>query len=69
LGNAETPREKAAAEIIAAYESEFDRLEDTWKGLETKAQGTITVAGVFIGFVLAFAKDLSTTTPSAAVFA
>jgi len=37
LSNPDTSRDKAAAEIIAAYESEFDRLEDTWKGLETKA--------------------------------
>ena len=51
-------RAAAIDAIVAAYEREMGQLEDTWKALETKAQGTITVGGVFIGFALSFAKEL-----------
>jgi len=54
-------RQEAIAAVINAYEGEFIRLEDTWKSLETKAQGTLTVAGLFVGFVLTFTKELPPT--------
>lgn len=44
--------------IIDSYAAEFNRLEDNWKSLETKAQGIAAVAGIFTGFALNFARDL-----------
>ena len=44
--------------IAAAYAADYARSEALWKGLEAKAQGTITVAGLFAGFALNYAKEL-----------
>lgn len=49
--------------VLRAYERDLERLDATWRALETKAQGTVTVAGVFVGFCLTFAKELPSTAP------
>ena len=46
--------------VVEAYRAEFSRAEETWRAIETKAQGTVAVAGIFAGFALNFAKDLPT---------
>lgn len=43
---------------LDAYCAEHERLIDNWKGLETKAQGAVTIAGIFIAGVFAFIRDL-----------
>ena len=43
---------------IAAYTAEYEALTDVWKGLETKAQGAITIAGIFIAAAFVFIRDL-----------
>lgn len=51
------------AEVLKAYVEEFRRAEDRWKALEAKAQGAITIAGIFMGFTLTFAKDIPAISP------
>lgn len=43
---------------VDAYREEFAELVDSWKALETKAQGTAAVAGIFFAAVFAFVRDL-----------
>ena len=43
---------------LSAYEAEHSRLVDVWKALESKAQATVAIAGIFIGGTLALAKDI-----------
>jgi len=50
--------ETALEEVIAAYEAEYNRVVAAFKDMETKASSTITTAGIFLGFVLNFIKDL-----------
>jgi hypothetical protein len=46
---------------LDSYREEYKELSDVWKALETKAQGTVTIAGIFIAAAFTFAKDLATT--------
>lgn len=41
--------------ILEAYAAEYRRLDDNWRAVEAKAQGTVAVAGIFAAFVLAHA--------------
>jgi hypothetical protein len=43
--------------VIASYEREYKELEDVWKQLDAKAQGTITVCGVLLAGIFAFARE------------
>jgi hypothetical protein len=45
-------------QAIAAYEAEYRDLADNWRSLDGKAQGTVAIAGVFIGGALAFVQSL-----------
>lgn len=44
--------------ILDAYREEYKELADTWRGLETKAQGNVAIAGIFIAGVFAFIRDI-----------
>lgn len=57
LENKESLRQAA----LDVYRDEYKELSETWKSLETKAQGTVTIAGIFIAASFTFAKDLTTT--------
>lgn len=46
---------------LDSYREEYKELSEVWKALETKAQGTVTIAGIFIAAAFTFAKDLAAT--------
>lgn len=45
--------------VLEAYCADYKELSDIWKGLEVKAQGTVTIAGIFIAATFAFIRDLN----------
>jgi hypothetical protein len=61
----ERPVVKTAPEIrrqladlwLSASGEQYKELAETWKALETKAQGAITVAGIFLAATFAFARE------------
>jgi hypothetical protein len=54
-------RESFRQAALDAYREEYKELSEVWKGIELKAQGTITIAGIFIAAAFTFAKDLTAT--------
>ena len=44
------------SQVVAAYEYEYRDSADNWKVLDTKAQGSVAVAGIFIAGSLALAQ-------------
>lgn len=53
-------KESLCQAALDAYHDEYEKLTDIWKGLETKAQGVVTIAGIFIAGAFAFIRDLTT---------
>jgi hypothetical protein len=53
---------------LEAYLQEYKELTETWRGLENKAQVSITVAGIFIASTFAYIRDISKTQPYEKVF-
>ncbi len=51
-------RDEIRQTVATGIAAEYDRVESVWRALESKAQGTIAVAGVFAGFALNFSKDI-----------
>ena len=47
--------------ILDAYQNEYKDLSDTWRSLDTKAQGGITVAGIFLAAVFAYIEKVTLT--------
>lgn len=45
--------------VLEAYSNEYKELSDTWRGLETKAQGSIAIAGIFIAGAFAYIRDIT----------
>lgn len=54
--------DEVRARVLAAYESEYQDLVETWKLLETKAQGAIAISAIFLAGAFSFAKDLKAET-------
>ncbi len=52
-------RKQLRDDVLSAYEQEHTRLVETWNSLESKAQATVAIAGIFIGGMLALAKDIT----------
>jgi hypothetical protein len=48
---------KIAERALAAFTDEYKEASEIWKTLESKAQVTITVAGVFLAAVFSFSRD------------
>lgn len=46
------------AHSLEAYRKEYERLWDTWRHLDIKAQGSIAIAGIFLAAAFAFLKDV-----------
>lgn len=46
---------------LDSYREEYKEFSDVWKALETKAQATVTIAGIFMAAAFTFAKDLAAT--------
>lgn len=51
-------KEALQTAAVEAYRDEYGRFIDIWKGLDTKAQGAVTIAGIFIAAVFAFIRDI-----------
>lgn len=45
--------------VLDAYRTGYATLADDWRNLDTKAQGTVTIAGIFLAGVFGFVKTLS----------
>lgn len=50
-------------QLLGDLRTEYANVLETWKLLEGKAQTTMTVAGIFLAAVFAFARDLTNITP------
>ena len=50
--------ERMRKATLDAYLEEYKQLKETWRSIETKAQGSIAVAGIFIAGGLAFLTKL-----------
>ena len=59
LGDAAAVKESFLDKALDAYEVSYKELAANWRGLEVKAQGSITVAGVFIAASFAFLQRLT----------
>lgn len=57
MNASETRADALLAAVLNGYQKEGDALTDDWKVLEVKAQATVATAGIFIGALLALAKD------------
>jgi esterase/lipase len=51
--------EQLVRETLDAYRAEYKERSEDFKNLDVKAQGTITVCGIFLAGVIALLKDLS----------
>jgi hypothetical protein len=58
------PRIELLRDARDAYRAEYQILSERWKTLETKAQGTVAIAGIFLGGIFSFIKDLNTASPT-----
>lgn len=52
-------KESLRRAVLVAYREEYKELSDTWRGLETKAQGSIAIAGIFIAGAFAYIRDIT----------
>ncbi len=59
VGSAAELKEQLLASALEAYRQEYKELSESWRSLETKAQGGMAVAGVFIAGVLAFVREIA----------
>ena len=50
--------QELAKDVLNSYRDEYKDLADNWKALDTKAQGTGAIAGVFLAAGFAWVRDL-----------
>lgn len=58
MTDVDTIRLKLGEQLLTSFRQEYSDAVDTWRTLEGKAQISITIAGVFLAAVFAFARDL-----------
>ncbi len=58
-----TLRDELRELLLSALAEQYKESTETWKALETKSQGTITVAGIFLAAVFAFAREAASIDP------
>jgi Flp pilus assembly protein TadB len=58
----DAPRQLIEA-ALDSYREEYRELWETWRRVDSKAQGTVAIAGIFLAAVFAFVQTLSVTTP------
>ena len=51
-------REYLRKSVIVAYQEQYKDIVETWKALETKSQGNVAIAGIFIAGSFAIIKDI-----------
>src|SRR5712664_36470 len=44
---------------LEAFREDYEKLTDTWRTLENKAQGNVAIAGIFIAGAFAFIREIS----------
>lgn len=49
---------------LEGYREEHSDLNETWRQLDTKAQGTTTIAGVFVAATFVFVRELHSLCPA-----
>lgn len=52
-------RKSLQTAVLDSYSEKYKELSEIWRNLETKAQGTITIAGIFIAGALAYIREIS----------
>jgi hypothetical protein len=52
-------REFLRKTLLDSYKDEYKELAEVWRGLETKAQGNIAIAGIFIAGVFVFLREIN----------
>jgi hypothetical protein len=55
-------RNSLREKVIESFFDEYKELAATGRDLDGKAQGTVTIAGIFIAAIFAYLRDLGTTT-------
>lgn len=48
-----------AKSTLGIYNTQYADLSDRWKAIDTKAQGSVAIAGIFIGGVFTLARDIT----------
>jgi hypothetical protein len=56
-------RDRLLTDALQSYRDEYRDLSDTWRHIDSKAQGTVAVAGIFLAAVFAFVRNLVTSAP------
>lgn len=56
-------RETLFKAVLDAYRGEYGELYQTWRNLETKAQGNAAIAGIFLAGLFAFVSDIAPQPP------
>ena len=51
------PRQEIYRALLAAYQTEHDELTQTLRSIETKAQGCVAIAGIFLAGLFTYARD------------
>ncbi len=52
------PRGELFKAVLDAYRVEYAELYQTWRSIDTKAQGNVAIAGIFLAGLFAFVKDI-----------
>lgn len=58
MPNEINPKTQLLQEALNSYEKEYHELCETWRHLEDKAQGTITISGIFLAALFTFVSGL-----------
>jgi hypothetical protein len=58
MADANAIRLTLGEQLLASFQQEYDDAVETWRALEGKAQISITIGGVVLAAVFAFARDL-----------
>ena len=51
--------ERLLSDVYVAYQNEYKDLSDTWRQIDSKAQGTLAVCGIILAGTLAFIRALT----------
>jgi hypothetical protein len=52
------PRGDLFKSVLDAYRVEYGELYQTWRSIDTKAQGNVAIAGIFLAGLFVYVKDI-----------
>jgi hypothetical protein len=52
-------RESLESSVLDSYQEENKELSETWRSLETKAQGAVAISGIFIAGAFAYIREVN----------